>query len=520
MPFSTQVASGRTRILHTHPGPLHAPEQATTRAIATLTDPDDAATLVRTLTGIEHALSVALICGAGDDDTSLPDLAGDDGDIRPVLDWLAHHHNPDRPALYNQDSVRFNRIRIDWGKLLSETLPRAVADALPGEMVALIAQLATDAYDTSTPLGAARALYAHAAHAHTCDSPLDMRTERAHDLWTDGDRAVTCRFCRSQFTYTVLVDERETHIEDAERAAARQAAQPAPESTGRRRRPSRSAGPAPAKYAHVDVDAARGWVEAWAQKYAGAHVYRPAGTFVLLRVLAEQTGGLAGRTPGHLLSFDKDVPPAPLFAAGRTGSFPTGAEVSTLNLGTVAIPSGQLAFTPDEFITAGHLTVPPGTYEVTLTTSNYRASTTNRAFVSVWADRDTPHTTVQRAVDHRGNVMAVQLAFDDVPYPLFVTDQSATPFLAAETGFEALYVEDPDGEYDSHPWIDLMDSPDHLVVGAANIPVPNHDGLNVVMVDADTQGMKFPVYVTLGADGHQTGWHVDLMSAHQIRPLR
>ncbi|MFE7408525.1 DUF4241 domain-containing protein [Isoptericola sp. NPDC057559] len=210
--------------------------------------------------------------------------------------------------------------------------------------------------------------------------------------------------------------------------------------------------------------------------------------------------------------------PGSPFLALRTGR-PEGTPytLTVHDLGLVHVPSGRLEAS-DPFVTLGEgleVPVPAGAYPVRVTVADVSqeqdASHLREAYLSVVL-ADAPDAEVRPFVPEGRSTT------DEHGEPLWFgvgVDAGTVGFADARAVRAATAaVDDWYGEVVDHggpdSWFALQDSPDHLVVGAANAPLPHADGENVVLSHSGWGDGFYPVVTTHDADGALTGVHIDL----------
>ncbi|MFF2451130.1 DUF4241 domain-containing protein [Isoptericola sp. NPDC058082] len=217
--------------------------------------------------------------------------------------------------------------------------------------------------------------------------------------------------------------------------------------------------------------------------------------------------------------------PGSPFLALRTGR-PEGTPYDLVvhDLGAVRLPSGRLEAS-DPYVTLGEgleVPVPAGTYPVRVTVADVSqeqdGSHLREAYLSVVL-ADAP------AAEVRPFVPEGRSTTDEAGEPLWFgvgVDAGAVGFAdaravrVATAAVDDWYEEVVDhGGADS--WFALQDSADHLVVGAANAPLPHAaDGENVVLSHSGWGDGFYPVVTTHDAGGALTGVHIDLQVVEAV----
>ncbi|MDO5676731.1 MAG: DUF4241 domain-containing protein [Propionibacteriaceae bacterium] len=191
---------------------------------------------------------------------------------------------------------------------------------------------------------------------------------------------------------------------------------------------------------------------------------------------------------------------------------------SVVPLGSLAVPSGRLEAS-DPFVNLGEafvLPIPPGTYPAFVTLAD----------VSEEQDGSHIRETYLSLVIADGEVARVEFAnpelADPDEAPGSEEDFYGVPVDAGTVGFadaeavqrcmpegnwyEDLFDNDTDGS-----WFNLMDSPDHLRAGSANIPFPlATGGESVVLTHSGWGDGVYPVLTAFDADGKLLSVHIDL----------
>lgn len=209
----------------------------------------------------------------------------------------------------------------------------------------------------------------------------------------------------------------------------------------------------------------------------------------------------------------------------RTGRVP-GWEYDhrVIELGELRVPSGRLEAS-DPFVNLGGalvFTVPPGDYPVAVTIADVSeeqdGSHLRETYLSVRLAEGAP-TKVTFLVPEGRDPLKGEDEYYGVPVDAgtvgFADAEAVKRYMPAPAG-----VNDPDGGnwyddvYDTgepDSWFALMDSPDHLIEGCANIVLPlAPDGENVVLSHSGWGDGFYPVLGAHDADGNLLSVHIDL----------
>lgn len=202
-------------------------------------------------------------------------------------------------------------------------------------------------------------------------------------------------------------------------------------------------------------------------------------------------------------------------AAGRPDGTPYAQTVH--DLGNLVVTSGHLEAC-DPFVQLGEgfvLDVPPGTYPVRVTVADVSdeqdGSHLREAYLSlVLADgevaqvRHLAPTDAEPAADDECDGVPV-----DAGTVAFVDADAVTSCMPQGNWYEDLFDNDTDTS-----WFALMDSPNPLRAGCANIVLPNASaGENVILAHSGWGDGFYPVLGTFDADGRLLGVHIDLLVA-------
>ncbi len=200
--------------------------------------------------------------------------------------------------------------------------------------------------------------------------------------------------------------------------------------------------------------------------------------------------------------------PGPVEVDGRTWS------LTVHELGVLRVPSGRLEAS-DPFVTLGEgpvVDIPPGDYPAFVTVADVSdaqdGSHLREAYLSL------------RLAE--GEVAKVEAAtsdgeeLDEDEFWLVPVDAGTVAFADAEAirtmmppgdWYEDLFENDSDDS-----WFALMDSPDHLREGCANIVLPlATEGENLILAHSGWGDGAYPVVRTVDAEGRPLGIHIDLL---------
>jgi hypothetical protein len=202
----------------------------------------------------------------------------------------------------------------------------------------------------------------------------------------------------------------------------------------------------------------------------------------------------------------------------RTGTIPGWRFTHTVqDLGLLHVPSGQLGAS-DPFVNLPRsfaVTVPPGSYPVSVTIAD----------VSEEQDGSHPRETYLSVVLAPGEPTRAERlrptgadpdAGEDATFGVsvnagtvaFVDREAVKPGMPDDEGdwYDDVFdSEEPDS------WFELMDAPEHLRAGCANITLPRATaGENVVLAHSGWGDGFFPVIGAYDADGQLLSVHIDL----------
>jgi hypothetical protein len=188
--------------------------------------------------------------------------------------------------------------------------------------------------------------------------------------------------------------------------------------------------------------------------------------------------------------------------------------------GQLRLPSGRLvACDPFAMLEPGNnafVSVPPGTYPVFVTLADVSdaqdRSHIREAYVTLAITEGTETRRKALALVREGATQPILADGEfagfgvDSGTACFVDDRSvATCMPPAETWYEALF---DNGRDDS--WFSLMDDPEHIRAGLANIVLPlANDGENIVIVHSGWGDGAYPVVGSYDATGHLLAVHID-----------
>lgn len=212
----------------------------------------------------------------------------------------------------------------------------------------------------------------------------------------------------------------------------------------------------------------------------------------------------------------------PFFALldGTPDGTPYPQRVSALGL--LHVPSGRLEAS-DPYVSLGDglvITVPPGSYPAFVTVADVSeardGSHLREAYLSLVVSDAGPVAEV------RGVTPQDAEPTDDDEYYGVAVDAGTVGFADATMIASCMPPEDGsttwyDTVFDSGEptsWFELMDSPDHLVEGSANVTMPlARASENVVLTHSGWGDGFYPVVTTHSADGTVLGVHIDLLVA-------
>jgi hypothetical protein len=200
--------------------------------------------------------------------------------------------------------------------------------------------------------------------------------------------------------------------------------------------------------------------------------------------------------------------PGPVEVDGRTWS------LTVHDLGMLRVPSGRLEAC-DPFVTLGEapvLDVPPGDYPVQVTVADVSeaqdGSHLREAFLSLRV-ADGEVARVEAATGPGGTLGEDEfwMVGVDAGTVAFVDAEAARTKMPDGDWYEDLF---ENGREDS--WFALMDSPDHLREGCANVVLPlATEGENLVLAHSGWGDGAYPVVRSVDADGRILGVHIDLL---------
>jgi hypothetical protein len=187
------------------------------------------------------------------------------------------------------------------------------------------------------------------------------------------------------------------------------------------------------------------------------------------------------------------------------------------HLGDIVLPSGRLEAS-DPFTSLGEafvFDVPAGTFPVRLTVADVSdaqdGSHLREAYLSVVFAAGEP--TRAEVLVPSGAEPPADDEFYGVPVDAgtvaFADREAIARCMPSGNWYEGLF---DDGSPTS--WFALMDSPDHLVAGSANVVIPGATaGENVVLAHSGWGDGFYPVLGSYDATGHLLGVHIDLLVA-------
>jgi hypothetical protein len=199
----------------------------------------------------------------------------------------------------------------------------------------------------------------------------------------------------------------------------------------------------------------------------------------------------------------------PVVVDGNTWS------LTVKDLGVLRVPSGRLEATaPFESLGEGvGVDVPPGDHPVRVTVADVSdeqdGSHLREAYLSVVVGDGEP-------VGVRPALSAGQAPpegeFWEVPVDAGTVGFIDVDAVASGMPDDADWYEDVFDNDTDTSWFALMDSPDHLVAGSANIVLPMATaGENVVLTHSGWGDGSFPVLCTVDAGGRIVAVHIDLL---------
>ncbi len=188
-------------------------------------------------------------------------------------------------------------------------------------------------------------------------------------------------------------------------------------------------------------------------------------------------------------------------------------------LGDLVVPSGFVEAS-DPFVSLGDqnaYAVPAGSFPVFVTVADVSeqqdGSHLREAYLSVvFADgevaRVAPAVPDGKEAPAAGSDEAYGIGVDAGTVG-FADARAITTSMPEGNWYEDLFDNDTDTS-----WFALMDSPDHLIAGCANIPMPlARNGENVVLAHSGWGDGWYPVLATYDASGTLLGLHIDLLVA-------
>ncbi|WP_433163798.1 DUF4241 domain-containing protein [Kribbella sp. CA-247076] len=205
------------------------------------------------------------------------------------------------------------------------------------------------------------------------------------------------------------------------------------------------------------------------------------------------------------------------FRALRPGPVEVDRRTWTLTvheLGVLRVPSGRLEAC-DPFVTLGAapvFDVPPGDYPVHVTVADVSeaqdGSHLREAFLSLHlADGEVARVEAATSPDEALGEDEFWMVGVDAGTVAFVDAEAVRTGMPAGDWYEDVF---DNGRDDS--WFALMDSPDHVREGCANIVLPlATQGENVVLAHSGWGDGAYPVVRTVDADGRTLGVHIDLL---------
>lgn len=214
------------------------------------------------------------------------------------------------------------------------------------------------------------------------------------------------------------------------------------------------------------------------------------------------------------------------WSAEKTGTIVVENERITLSVvdcGELQLPNGRLSacdpFVGLDGVASSYLDVPPGTFPVTATIADVSeeqdGSHLREAYLTVrFADRPESKRRILRMTGDG-------TAENDLPpgeFYGFGVDAGTACFVdaaAAVIGMPAdtlTWDEDVFQPDDGGGWFDMMDDPDHLRAGLANVPLPlAPDAANIVLCHSGWGDGVYPVIGGYDADGALVAVHIDFM---------
>lgn len=204
------------------------------------------------------------------------------------------------------------------------------------------------------------------------------------------------------------------------------------------------------------------------------------------------------------------------FWALREGPVPGHARSNRVHdLGVLRVPSGRLEAS-DPFVNLGEANayrIPAGDYPVAVTVADISdaqdGSHLREAYLSVVLG-DAPIARTELLTPEG------QEPAPDGEYYGVSVDAGTVGFADADVIARCMPPDDwYDGLFDTgrdDSWFELMDSPDHLIAGSANIVMPLATaGENVVLTHSGWGDGFYPVVGTYDAEGRLVGVHIDLL---------
>ncbi|SMC27850.1 Protein of unknown function [Andreprevotia lacus DSM 23236] len=210
-------------------------------------------------------------------------------------------------------------------------------------------------------------------------------------------------------------------------------------------------------------------------------------------------------------------------ASWQTDEGPVSYTLRTVDCGTLWLQSGRLV-PCDPFVTLDRhdniqIAVPPGRYPVTVTVADVsdeqdgshereaylslqlsNAASVSWSFLAPLAEGETAPET------EPGEFVGVPVDAGTIAFVDADAVARLMPDPAATSWYEHLF---DNGDEDS--WFALMDDPEHLRAGSANIVLPDaRDGENLILAHSGWGDGVYAVVGTYAADGQLTGVHIDL----------